>query len=84
MAARLPYRNIEVMTVMGQSRRFGHRPGTSGLHRTTDIVRPARLVRFVPTGDIVLLSDVLASFGLCLRDLPCHREREIEGSQHPS
>ena len=41
-------------------------------------------VRKVPTGDIVPVSDVLASFGLCLRDLPCLREREIEGSQHPS
>ena len=31
-----------------QSRRVGHVPGTSSLSLRTDIVRPARLVRFVP------------------------------------
>src|SRR5664280_3710178 len=31
---------------------FGPLPATSGLTRSTDIVRPARLVRFVPTGDV--------------------------------
>ena len=36
------------MSGVGQSRRFGRRPMTSGLPPTTDIVRPARLVRFVP------------------------------------
>src|SRR5450759_2030401 len=33
-------------------RRFDSLPATSGLHRTTDINRPARLVRFVPTAEI--------------------------------
>ena len=34
-------------------RRFDSLPATSGLHRTTDINRPARLVRFVPQPDII-------------------------------
>jgi hypothetical protein len=40
------------MSEMGHSRRFGHRAATSGLPRSTDIARPARLVRLVPTNDI--------------------------------
>jgi hypothetical protein len=36
----------------GQSRRFDHRPATSGLPRSTDIARPAGLVRFVPGSDM--------------------------------
>ena len=32
----------------GQKRRFDPMPATSGLPRTTDVIRPARLVRFVP------------------------------------
>ena len=40
----------------GQSRRFEPLPVTSGLPRTTDIGRPARLVRFVP---ILLKNSVL-------------------------
>jgi hypothetical protein len=35
----------------GQSRRFDRLPDTSGLHRSTDINRPARLVRFVPKAE---------------------------------
>src|SRR5260221_2869651 len=34
--------------VRGQKRRFDPMPATSGLPRTTDVIRPARLVRFVP------------------------------------
>ena len=37
---------------MGQSRHFGRRQTTSGLPPGTDIVRPTRHVRKVPTGDI--------------------------------
>src|ERR1700676_3135268 len=37
---------------LGQSRRFGSRSATSGSSRTTDIIRPAHLVRFVPASDI--------------------------------
>jgi hypothetical protein len=33
---------------LGQSRHFDRAPLTSGLPRSTDIVRPAQLVRFVP------------------------------------
>jgi hypothetical protein len=33
---------------LGQSRHFDRVPVTSGLPRSTDINRPARLVRFVP------------------------------------
>ncbi len=36
----------------GHSRRFDSRPITSGLPQSTDIIRLARLVRFVPMGDI--------------------------------
>src|SRR5882757_4277890 len=36
------------MSQMGQKRRFDASLTTSGLARRTDIVRPARLVRFVP------------------------------------
>jgi hypothetical protein len=36
----------------GQSRHFDRLLDTSGLPRSTDINRPARLVRFVPIGDI--------------------------------
>jgi hypothetical protein len=36
----------------GQSRRFDSQPATSGLPRSTDIARPAGLVRFVPVTDI--------------------------------
>ena len=43
---------------------------TSGLPRSTDIVRPARLVRFVPIGDIPMLFNRLSS----LRDDQDRRE----------
>lgn len=36
----------------GQSRQFDAPPATSGLPQSTDIARPARLVRFVPKGDV--------------------------------
>jgi hypothetical protein len=36
----------------GQSRRFDPLPATSGLPRTTDIIRPARLVRNVPMPEV--------------------------------
>src|ERR1700738_3872204 len=36
---------------MGQKRRFDPQPLTSGLPQSTDIARPARLVRFVPQAD---------------------------------
>src|SRR6266478_9520192 len=38
-------------SAQGQSRRFNPLPVTSGLPRTTDINRPAPLVRFVPEAD---------------------------------
>ena len=47
------------MTALGQSRRFASWPAVSGLPRGTDIVRPARLVRFVPMGDIAVASITL-------------------------
>jgi hypothetical protein len=57
-----------LMTEMGQKRRFDPLPATSGLPRTTDIIRSARLVRFVPQPDIGVhqgancSSNALASF----------------------
>src|ERR1700676_4452121 len=41
-------------SLMGQSRRFDPEPATSGLPRSTDIVRPARLVRLVPQAEVDL------------------------------
>src|SRR3989442_703134 len=40
------------MSHLGHSRRFGRVPPTSALPPSTDIVRSARQVRFVPEGDI--------------------------------
>jgi hypothetical protein len=40
------------MSPSGHSRRFCGRPSASGLPRSTDITRPARLVRFVPIADL--------------------------------
>src|ERR1700730_1450522 len=40
------------MSEVGQSRRFDAPPVTSGLPRSTDIVGPVRLVRFVPEAAI--------------------------------
>ena len=39
------------MSIEGQKRRFRPQPAFSGLPLRTDIVRPARLVRLVPTAD---------------------------------
>src|SRR5258708_5045318 len=41
------------MTALVQTRSWRPRNATSGIPRTTDIARPARLVRFVPIGDII-------------------------------
>jgi len=38
--------NACLVSVWGQKRRLDHLPGASGLPRTTDIARPARLVRW--------------------------------------
>jgi hypothetical protein len=43
--------DAHAMSETGQTRRFDGRPATSGLPRTTDFVRPAGLVRFVPFAD---------------------------------
>jgi hypothetical protein len=45
------------MSQMGQKRRFDPLPITSGLPRSTDIIYPARLVRFVPRADLPDLGD---------------------------
>ncbi len=37
---------------LNQPRRFGPLPATSGQHQSTDIVRPAWLVRFVPNPEV--------------------------------
>jgi hypothetical protein len=42
-------------SAQGQSRRFGHRPATSGLPRSTDIVRSPRYVRVVPITEVAQL-----------------------------
>jgi len=41
-----------LISELGQKRRFDPLPATSGLPRSTDIIRPVRLVRLVPTADI--------------------------------
>jgi hypothetical protein len=40
------------MSELGQKRRFDLLPATSGLLRTTDIIRAGQHVSKVPTGDI--------------------------------
>jgi hypothetical protein len=47
-----------VMSEVGQKRRFAPEPVTSGLQPSTDFARPARLLRFVPRGDIRLGSSL--------------------------
>jgi hypothetical protein len=47
---------------MGQTRRSDRLPTTSGLPGSTDIARPARLVHFVPRGDIQSLFPVEINF----------------------
>ena len=42
---------IKGRSAQGQKRRFDPLPAPSGLLRTTDIIRPARQVRLVPTTD---------------------------------
>src|SRR5205823_3134244 len=42
------------MSEKGHSRRFDGRPATSGLPPSTDFVRTAQQVRFVPRADIVM------------------------------
>jgi hypothetical protein len=42
----------ESLSQLGQSRQFGRVPVTSGLLRTTDMVGPARLVRYVPFPEV--------------------------------
>jgi hypothetical protein len=44
------------MSELGQSRRFDCVPPTSALPPSTDIVRSARQVRFVPLPEVVELS----------------------------
>src|SRR5206468_5979278 len=51
------------MSALGQSRRFDPLPVTSGLPRTTDINRPAPLVRFVPTAEVTALFDHFVGAG---------------------
>ena len=46
---------------MGQSRHFDRAPTTSGLPQSTDIVRPAQLVRLVPNSDIAPLHSINSS-----------------------
>jgi hypothetical protein len=42
------------MSETGQKRRFDPLPVTSGLPRSTDIIRPARHVRLVPEADLTV------------------------------
>jgi hypothetical protein len=41
------------MSVEGHSRRSDRGPATSGLTRSTDIIGPARVVRFVPISEVI-------------------------------
>jgi hypothetical protein len=52
MAPNRPQTRSGSMSQMGQKRRFDPLPAASSLLRTTDIIRPVRLVRFVPIADI--------------------------------
>jgi hypothetical protein len=46
-----------------QTRRFDAQPATSGLPQSTDIRRPARLVRFVPLAEVIRSSSPPANTG---------------------
>jgi hypothetical protein len=52
------------VSTLGQSRHFDRGPAPSGLPRSTDIIRPARLVRLVPARDIPLEGSVHLSLYL--------------------
>jgi hypothetical protein len=52
------------MSQLGQKRRFDPQLATSDLPRSTDINRPAQLVRFVPLPEVAELQ--LARLGLLL------------------
>jgi hypothetical protein len=52
--------DVGVFTQSGShSRRFDPQPVTSGLPQSTDIARPARLVRFVPEPDLICPSSLI-------------------------
>src|SRR5882724_1470599 len=53
------------MSPSGQSRRFDARPATSRFLPSTDINRPARLVRFVPHADSCTALDAADTSQLC-------------------
>lgn len=44
-------------SVLGQKRRFDLLLATSGLPRSTDLIKPVPLVRLVPKGDILAWHD---------------------------
>jgi hypothetical protein len=50
--------NPTASSAVGHSRRFDAPPVTSGLPRSTDIIRPAQLVRFVPQADILTIAAI--------------------------
>jgi hypothetical protein len=47
------------MSQLGQTRHFDRAPLTSGLPRSTDVVRPIRLVRFMPKPDVALFDHLV-------------------------
>ena len=63
------------MSELGQKRRFGGQSTTSGLPRTTDIVRAARYVSTVPTTEVVHLPSCTME---SLKDT--ERRRALNGS----
>jgi hypothetical protein len=65
-----------IMSVVGHSRRFGCRLLTSGLHRPTDIARPARHVLNVPGGDSCAAANLTLSTGELEGVLPLVRPRQ--------
>jgi hypothetical protein len=83
------------MSEMGQSRRFGHRPTTSGATRLADIRRAGWHVSMVPEGDMpaspaqVLKADMLGAANdlravegcLPLRNRACGSARLCGGSR---
>jgi hypothetical protein len=74
------------MSHMGQKRRFDPLPATSGLARSTDINRPAQLVRSVPTPEVVTrlprqtrvpLADIQKKFFGTIRGPARHLRRRV-------
>lgn len=66
------------MPALGHSRRIDRSPIASGLIPTMDIIRPSRLVRFVPTGEVAKAPTLARPPADLAGDLPLLYRRGIK------